>query len=76
MKGYIEPGPRVNPLALVQDQERGDESWFYAIAISRVRTDALSGLFGRFVRDEAARAVRNAAREYIELLKRAIERYY
>jgi len=63
-------------LALVRDEGRGDESWFYAVAISRVRTDALSGLFGRIVRDEAAKLVRDAARKYIEILKEAIERYY
>ena len=63
-------------LALVRDEGRGDESWFYAVAISRVRTDTLSGLFGRLIRDEASKTVRDAARKYVELLKEAIERYY
>ena len=63
-------------LALVRDEGHGDENWFYAVAITRVRTDALSGFFGRVVRDEAVKTVREAARKYIEILKEAIERYY
>jgi hypothetical protein len=59
---------------LVDDVRRADRRGFYLLSITRSRIDGTSGLKGALLRPVISRRSRNGVRNYLEYLKRQVER--
>jgi hypothetical protein len=59
---------------LVDDERRAARSGFYLLSITRSRIDGTGGLTGSLLRSVISRRSRTAVRNYLEHLKRQVER--
>ena len=61
---------------LVQNQSDASNESFYLVTVSRLRSDDLTGFFGKLLRKAAEEGARNGLQRYLEASKPAIESYY
>ena len=61
---------------LVRNQSDASDESFYLVTVSRLRSDELSGFFGKLLRKAAEEGARDGLQRYLEVSKPAIESYY